>query len=819
MFDRVSPYGDDPTVVSVEMEVAEPLEMDGGMVIFGDGSAGYLEEETPVAQPESFDANLALTLEESRLVEIGSQLTSEIQQDKDSRNDWESALTKGLNLLGIKSEDMTTPWPGACGLFSTLIPEAVVRFQSNAIMEIFPPSGPAKTNIIGRVDEEKEQQAQRVQDEFNYQLTEKIDDYREETEKLLFGLALSGAAFRKLYPDPITGRPCARYIPAEKFIVPYGATSLKQAARATEIFTISKNELKKLQASGFYKDTNVSNSIPEFSELQNKKDEINREDPPPYDDETVELYECHCDLDIDDPDGIARPYIVTLDTSGKVLSIYRNWAENDPYKEKIPWFVAYSYVPGLGFYGYGLLHLIGASAKTATIILRQLIDAGTLNNLPGGLKAKGLRMKGDSSPIRPGEWREAEVSGMKLTESFMPLPYKEPSSVLLALLQNVVEEGRKLGSIADVEIGDVSANAPVGTTLSIMDRAMKVMSAVQARLHNSMRLEFRILGRLIRDSLREEYEYEIDGPREIRRADFDDRIDIIPVSDPNAATLPQRVTQYQAAIQMSSTAPQIYNLPLLHRKMIEILGIRDADKIIPDPEKVKPCDPVQENMALITMRPVKAFEWQDHAAHIATHQAFFEDPKTRATVGQNPNANMIAGAIQAHIAEHFAFQYREQIERELGSPLPPLGETLPGDVESNLSIAVAEAARRLLGKDQAEAAAAEAQAKMQDPVLQMQMQEQQTKAAAVQQKQAQAQLEANVELVKAKEREATERERIKSQERLAAEAAIDRNEQFLAELKIEHEKMRSENQRTQAQILEILARVEQMGRVSNEPQA
>jgi len=817
MFDRVTPYEDDPAVVAVEVEVSEGPQIEDGMVIFEDGSAGY--EELPVeAQEEKFEDNLALTLGESRLTQIGSQLLEDIRQDKDSRADWESALTKGLSLLGTKSEEMTTPWPGACGLFSTLIPEAVVRFQSNAIMEIFPPSGPAKTNIIGRIDEEKEKQAQRVQDEFNYQLTEKIDDYRDETEKLLFGLALSGAAFRKLYNDPITGRPGARYVPAEKLIINYGSTSLTQAQRVTEVVTMNRNELRKMQAAGFYRDTSVIESLPEFSDLQRKKDEVNHEDPPPVMDDVVELYESHCNLDIDDPDGIARPYVVTLDTTGKILAIYRNWEESDPFKQKIPSFVQYTYVPGLGAYGYGLLHLIGASAKTATIILRQLIDAGTLNNIPSGLKAKGLRMKGDSSPIRPGEWREAEVSGMKLSESFMPLPYREPSSVLLALLQLVAEEGRKLGSIADVEIGDVSANAPVGTTLSIMDRAMKVMSAVQARLHASMRQEFKILGRLIRDSIKEEYDYEVDGPREIRRSDFDDRIDIIPVSDPNAATLPQRVTQYQAAIQMAATAPQIYNLPLLHRKVIEILGIRDADKIVPDPEKVKPSNPVEENMALITMRPVKAFEWQDHAAHIATHQAFFEDPKMRATVGQNPNANMIAGAIQAHIAEHFAYQYREQIERELGSPLPPLGEMLPGDVESNLSMAVAEAARRLLGKDQAEAAAAEAQAKMQDPVLQIQMQDQQTKAAAVQQKQAQAQLEAEVEMKKAAERERTERERIKSQERMAAEAAIDRNEQFLAELKVEHERMKSETQRTQAQILEILARVEQMGRGSTQQQ-
>lgn len=810
MFDRVEPPEDEP-ILSVEVETVEEPVFDGELQEFEDGSYGY--EEEPPPPPVEFNANLALTFDEAKLRELGTQLAGEIDADKMSRQDWEDAYRKGLNLLGMKTEDVTTPWPGACGLFSTLIPEAVVRFQSNAIMEIFPPSGPAKANIIGEITEEREKQAQRVVAEFNYQLTEKLEDYRPETEKLLFGLATCGSAFRKLYPDPITGEPAARYIPAEKFIVPYGAVSLRKSPRYTEVFTISKNELHRLQVSGFYKDIPVDEAMPITSSLQEKKDEINREDPPPTLDGEIELFECHADVDLgEDPDGIALPYIVTLDQSGTVIGLYRNWREDDPFKQKILWYVEYTYVPGLGFYGYGLLHLIGASAKAATMILRQLIDAGTLANLPGGLKAKGLRMKGDSSPIRPGEWREADVSGMKLSESFMPLPYKDPSTVLLSLLQNVVEEGRKLGSIADVEIGDVSAQAPVGTTLAIMDRAMKVMSAVQARLHNSMKLEFRILGRLIRDSKKDSYDYEVDGPREIKRSDFDERIDILPVSDPNAATLPQRVTQYQSAIQMSATAPQIYNLPLLHRKMLEVLGIRDSERIVPDKESIPPLDQVTENQMITNMQPVKVYEWQPHEQHMAILESYIKDPATAAALGQNPNANAIFAAAQAHYAEHYGFKYRQDMARELGVPLPTMDDHMPPEIEQNIAPAIAEAARRLAGKHQAEAAAKEAEAKAQDPVIQMQQAELQIKAETVKQKPQIEQMKIQAGLQKVAAQQETERERIKSNERLASESSIDKNEQFLAELKLQHQEFMLNQQRAMAEIAEKMARIEEMQR-------
>lgn len=800
MFDRVRFPGEPPPSAPEEIEISESPEMIGDMTIFEDGSAGYENiEEEPAEHP--FSANLAETMDEEMLRSIGHQLMSDIDDDKLSREDWEEGYRKGLNLLGMKTEEMSIPWPGSCGLFHTMVAEAVVRFQSNAIMEIFPPSGPAKTLIIGRINDEIEKQAQRVQDEFNYQLTECIEGYREDMEKLLFSLASCGSAFKKLYPNPITGKPDAQFVPAQDFILPYGAQSLAKAERYTHIFQYSKNDLRKLQVSGFYRDTPVDESTPVVSDLQEKIDEINREGMPPNREMEVTLYECHCNLDFEDEDGIGRPYVVTLDEKGTILSVYRNWEESDELKQKILWFVQYNYVPGLGAYGYGLLHLIGASAKAATSILRQLIDAGTLANLPGGLKASGLRMKGDSSPIRPGEWREADVSTMKLSEAFFPLPYKDPSGILLNLLQNVVEEGRRLGSIADIEIGDVSAQAPVGTTLAILDRAMKVMSAVQARLHASMRLEFRILRRLIRDNTPDEYEFEVDAPRAIKRSDFDDRIDVIPVSDPNAATLPQRVTQYQAAIQMSAQAPQIYNMALLHRKMLEVLGVRDADKIIPDEKDIKPLDPVSENMRMLTLQPVKAFEQQNHEAHLQAHQAFFEDPKMRATIGQNPQAQQIAAAIQAHIAEHYAFLYRIQVERELGTPLPPVGEALPGDIESNLSMAVAEACRRLLGKDQAEAAQQEAAAKAQDPALQLQMADIQVKKQAVEQKQAQAQMEAQVDLQKAQMTDKRERERMQVQQQTDMDRMIDANNQFLASLKEEREQLAAEREKWKAELV------------------
>lgn len=795
---------DEPPIIedSVEFEVELPEEP---LVEFEDGSMG-IEAILPPEPPE-FNANLADTLPEDELRRLGKNLLEDIENDKLSRRDWEEGYEKGLNLLGLKQEEMTLPWPGACGLYHTMVTEAIVRFQSNAIMEIFPPSGPVKADIIGKITAEIEKQAQRVTAEMNYQLVEKMEDYRPETEKLLWGLAASGAAFRKLYPDPITGRPCALYVPAQDFIVPYGAQSLKKASRYTQRFKLSKGELKKLQFSGFYREAAVEEADPSPTELEAKIDEINREDPPPYDNADVDLMECHTDLDFEDQDGIARPYIVTLDDMGTVIGLYRNWEEGDPHKEKIIWFVEYSYIPGMGFYGYGLLHLIGGSAKAATSILRQLIDAGTLSNLPGGFKSTALRSKGDTTPLRPGEWRDMDMGGQKLSEAFLPLPYKEPSAVLLALSDKVVEEGRRLGSIADVEIGDVSAQAPVGTTLAIMDRAMKVMSAVQARLHNSMRLEFRILAKLIRDSTPETYDYEVDGPREIKRSDFDRSIDVLPVSDPNAATLPQRVTQYQSAIQMSSTAPQIYNLPLLHRKMLDVLGIRDARKIVPDPEEMAPLDQLTENMMLLKGQPIKVFESQPHEQHMVILDSFIKDPKTAAAVGQNPQAQAIFAAAQSHYAEHYGFLYRIEIEKQLGSPLPPLGEPLPGDIESLLSIAVAEAAKRLLAKNQQEAAAQEAQAKAQDPVVQMQIEEVKIKKQDVAQKPQIEQMRVQADLQKAAEREKTERERIRSNERLAEEAAIDKNEQFLAELKQRDREQAATNEKIMVEMREMFARI------------
>ncbi len=807
MFERVQdlPVGIEEVELSVG-PIENLVEVDGEFVI---------EEPEEVSSLEgvAFDANLADHLDEAVLHAIGHQLLMDIENDEMSRAEWNDIYKKGIDLLGMKEEERTLPWPGACGLYDTTIAEAVVRFQSQATMEIFPPSGPVKTNIIGRITDEREAQARRVQDDMNYELTQEMEDYFPETEKLLFSLPLCGSAFRKIHPDPITGKATARFIPAQDFIMPYGASSIAKAERYTELLHMPKNELLQLQATGFYRKVIVDESMGIPSELQGKMDETEGVSPPVMDLGFVELKECHCHLNIDveglrSEDGVAVPYIVTIDDRGSVLAIRRNWEESDPFKKKCIYYVQYDYIPGFGAYAFGLIHLLGGTGKTATSLMRMLLDSGTLANLPGGLKAKGLRMKGDDTPIRPGEWREAEVMGNKLADSFFPLPYKEPSVVLAGLLDKVVEKGQRLGSIADIEIGDVTANAPVGTTLALMERAMKVMSAVQKRLHASLGREFKLLAKIIAKTKPDEYAYDVDAPRSIKASDYDDRIDIIPVSDPNAATLSQRVTQYQAVIQMAQTAPQIYDLREVHRKMLQVLGIREVEKLIPRPDDIKPLDPVAENMALTTGKPVKAFEWQNHEAHMAVHQAFFEDPQIRQVLGQNPQAQAIASAIQAHIAEHLAYQYRVEVEIQLGSPLPPLDAPLPGDIESNLSIAVAEAAKRLTGKHQQEAQAAEIMAKQQDPVVQMQQEELKIKSAAVQQKQAEAQLEAQTDLQKAAEREKTERERIKSNERMAADAAVDKQTQFLAELKLQYAQEQREMKDLLFRVLEKLGEKE-----------
>jgi hypothetical protein len=744
-----------PEAVTIETE-------DGGaIVIFGSEEDG---------EPE-FGSNLAEYIDDSVIGSISQELIAHFDNDLRSRADWEKTYKSGLDLLGLKIEDRSTPWAGACGVFHPILSEAAVRFQSQSIMETFPAGGPVRTHIEGKVTPEKEKQALRVKNDLNYHLTKKMSEYRSEHERLLFNLPLAGAAFKKVYFDPSFGRPVAMFVPAEDLVAPYGASDLFSCPRYTHIMYKYPNELKKLQVSGFYRDIDLPEPVTQISQIQQSKNELTGETEANADDRH-QLLEMHVELDIEgfedkgedgEPTGIALPYVVTIDRqSGLVLSIYRNWRQDDPLKLKRMHFVQYGYVPGFGFYAFGLIHLIGGIAKSATSILRQLVDAGTLANLPAGLKARGLRIKGDSTPLMPGEFRDVDVPSGAIKDAITFLPYKEPSQVLAALLGTMVEEGRRFASIADLQIGDSNQQAPVGTTLALMERAMKVMSAVQARLHASLAQELDILVEIIKTHAPDEYEYETD-PGATRGKDYDDRVDVIPVTDPNAASLSQRVVQYQAALQLAAQAPNMYDLPELHRQMLAVLGINDIDKIIPSTKDKRPADPISENMDILNGKPVKAFIYQDHEAHIQAHMSAMQNPRIMALVGQNPMAGSIQAAMMAHINEHIAFQYRREIEEQLGVQLPEPNAELPEDVEVMLSKLVAEASNRLLAKDQAEAQQQQIQQQMQDPVVQAQMQDAQNKAMEVQRKIAKDQAD---NMAKADQRQ-IERDRIESQERIA----------------------------------------------------
>lgn len=746
-----------PDAVSIETE-------DGGaLVILGPELSQDMEPD--------FHANLAEYIDESELDALGHELLDDFESDSRSRQDWEQTYKKGLDLLGLKIEDRSSPWPGACGVFHPILSEAAVRFQSQAIMETFPAGGPVKTKIVGRVTPERERQALRVKEDLNYFLTEKMSEYRGEHERMLFALPLAGAAFKKVYFDPTLGRPASVYVPAEDFVAPYGAADLQTANRYTHIMRKHPNEIRKLQVIGFYRDVNLSSPVPDRNEIQRVKDKLAGEEQIETDDRHM-LLEVHVDLDLPgyedvgkdgEPTGIALPYVVTVERStGVVLSVYRNWKQDDELKIKRQHFVQYGYIPGFGFYPFGLIHLVGGIAKSATSILRQLVDAGTLANLPAGLKARGLRIKGDSTPLMPGEFRDVDVPSGAIKDSITFLPYKEPSQVLAGLLGTLVEEGRRFASIADLQIGDANQSAPVGTTLALMERAMKVMSAVQARLHASMKQELDLLVDIIRVHMQGDYDYETDMGA-TRTEDYDGRIDVIPVTDPNAASLSQRVVQYQAALQLAAQAPQMYDLPELHRQMLTVLGIQDPGKIIPNTDEKKPMDPVSENMAILSGKPVKAFLYQDHEAHIKVHMSAMQDPKILQLVGQSPQASMIQGAAMAHIAEHIGFQYRREIENQLGVELPPPDQPLPEDIEVALSKLVADAAGKLLQKSQSETQQQQNQQKMQDPVVMAQMQDAQNKAAEVQRKMAKDKAD---EAARQRQQQ-IELERIASQERIA----------------------------------------------------
>ena len=701
--------------------------------------AGDLEIDIERAEPsiDDFDANLAEYLDEGEIATMASELASDIDNDKNSRKEWEKAYVTGLKLLGLQIEERTEPWDGASGVFHPMITEAVVRFQSETITETFPAQGPVRTKIRGKQTPEKQDAAKRVEADMNYQLTDEMTEFRPEHERMLWSLPATGSAFKKVYYDPSLGRQVSIFIPAEDIILPYGTSNIQTCYRLSHVMRKTENEIKKLQAAGFYRDVDIGTPDKHIDDINKAKDkETGFAD---LNDDRYTLIECHVDLcikgdplcdkdDEDEPTGIMLPYVVTfIRGQNTVLAIRRNWREDDPLRLKREHFVHYQYIPGFGAYGFGLFHLIGGFANSATSLMRQLIDAGTLANLPGGLKTRGLRIKGDDTPIAPGEFRDADVGSGTLRDNILPLPYKEPSATLYNLLNTVVEEGRRFAATADMKVSDMSAQAPVGTTLALLERQLKVMTAVQARVHYALKEELQLIRDLIRDYSDEDYAYEPDnGTPRAKKTDYDD-VDVIPVSDPNAATLSQRVVQYQAVIQLSQTAPDIYDLPKLHRGMLEVLGIKDADKLVPLPEDQKPRDPVSENMAALKGEPLKAFVYQDHEAHIQVHMSAMQDPVIAQLVGQNPRAPQIMAAMQAHISEHVAYAYRQKIEQQLGMALPPEEEKLPPQVELALSSMMAQAAQQVLQENQAKAAQQQAQQQAQDPVLQMQQQELQLK--------------------------------------------------------------------------------------------
>jgi len=692
---------------------------------------------------EEFNANLAEDLDEGQLTELAGDLLGEFDADVTSRKDWLTTYVDGLELLGLKIEDRTEPWPGACNVYHPLMTEALVKFQAETMMETFPAKGPVKTLIVGRQTPEKEEAAERVQDDMNYQLMNAMPEYRPEHERMLWGLGLAGNAFKKVYYDPSMERQVSMYVPAEDIVVPYGASSLETAERVTHVMRKTKNELHKLQVAGFYRDVDLGEPFVDIDDAEKKIAEKMGFNP--SEDDRFKILEMHVNLDLengDSDDGIALPYVVTIEKgTGTVLAIRRNWNPDDKLKTKRQHFVHYGYIPGFGFYCFGLIHLIGAFAKSGTMILRQLVDAGTLNNLPGGLKSRGLRIKGDDTPIAPGEWRDVDVPSGAIRDNILPLPYKEPSQVLQSLMNQIIEEGRMFANADGLKVSDMSSQAPVGTTLAILERTLKVMSAVQARIYYAMKQEFKLLKGIIRDYTPAEYNYDPEiGDRRAKQADYDN-VDVIPVSDPNAATMAQKVVQYQAVMQMAAQYPQIYDLAELNKQMLEVLGIKNVGKLIPSADDQKPKDPVTENMAILNGKPVKAFIYQDHQAHIQVHMAAIQDPKMAQLIGQNPQAQNIQAAAMAHINEHVAFAYRKQIEEQLGVPLPDMDEVLPQDVEVQISQLMAQAAGKLLAKDQGEAQQQQIQQQQQDPIIQMQQQELQLKAQEVQIKAQQVQMQ------------------------------------------------------------------------------
>ena len=752
----------------IEIEIEDPESVKIGV----DG----LEIEIEKAEPsdKDFDANLAEYLDEGTLAQICGDLLGDYDSDIASRKDWIQTYVDGLELLGMKIEDRMEPWPGACGVYHPILSEALVKFQSETMMATFPAAGPVKTQIIGKETPEKKDAAERVQDDMNYQLTDKMTEYRPEHERMLWGLGLAGNAFKKIYIDPSLDRQVAMFVPAEDIVVPYGASSIESAERVTHVMRKTENELRRLQVSGFYRDIDLGTPDNVLDEVEKKIAE--KLGFRATSDDRYKILEMHVELDLPgyehkDEDGeitgIGLPYVVTIEKgSNTVLAIRRNWEPDDETHQKRQHFVHYNYIPGFGFYSFGLIHLIGAFAKSGTSILRQLIDAGSLSNLPGGFKTRGLRVKGDDTPIAPGEFRDVDVPSGVMKDNVMTLPYKEPSIVLAQLLDKVIAEGRAFASSSDMKVSDMSANAPVGTTLAILERTLKVMSAIQARIHYSMKQEFKLLKKIIADYTPEEYNYEpVEGSPKAKKSDYDN-VEVIPVSDPNAATMAQKIVQYQAVLQLAQQAPQLYNLPLLHRQMLDVLGIKNAAKLVPMEDDQTPKDPITENMSLLKGKPLKAFIYQDHKAHIQVHMSAMQDPKIAQILQMNPAAPQMQAAMMAHINEHLGYEYRRQIEEMIGVPVPfseDEDDKLDPEIELQISRLAADASAKLLNQNKTEIAAQQAQQAAQDPIVQMQQKELALKERDIVVKEKKLQIEA---AAKADQLE-IEQERIAAQERIA----------------------------------------------------
>jgi len=713
----------------IEIEIENP---EGVTVGIGGVEIDLMPDERE--EGEEFDSNLAEFINDSDLQKISSDIMELVEADVTSRKDWADTYVKGLDVLGLKYDEVTEPWDGACGVFSTLLTESAIRFQSESIMETFPAQGPVKTNIIGAWNPKIEEAAKRVQADMNYQLTDKMPEYRSEHERALWGVALAGSAFKKVYYDPSLERQVSFYVPAEDVILPYGVTNIRRADRLTHMMRKTKNDLRKLQVSGFYRDIALGDPLANQTDIEKAK--AQKEGVEQVKDERYQIYEVHIEYDLPGyEEDLPLPYVITIDKgTSKVLAIRRNYREDDPRKVARQHFVHYMYIPGFGAYGFGLIHIIGGYAQAGTLLIRQLVDAGSLSNLPGGLKSRGLRIKGDDTPIAPGEFRDVDVPSGSIRDNILPLPYKEPSQVLLALLNQITEEARRLSGMADMKVSDMSSQAPVGTTLALLERQLKTMGAVQARIHAAMKEEFRLLKDIIRDYTGPDYSYiPQDGTPQVKQEDYD-LIEVIPVSDPNASTMAQRVVQYQAALQLAQGAPQLYDLPRLHRQMLDVLGISNADKLVPLPDDQTPRDPITENMDVLKGTPLKAFIYQDHQAHITAHMTFLQDPSIMQIIGQNPMAQQMQAAMMAHVAEHLGFRYRQEIEQRVGAPLPRPDQRLSEAEEFAMAKYVAEAAQQVLQVHQAQAAQQQAQQIAQDPLVQLQQQELQIKQMEQQRK-------------------------------------------------------------------------------------